>query len=153
MAKGVVTDGGVIDGGGHAALTPASKLEFKLGPDIVPTADMSYFCARCHDLAKPYTPPVFGPLRTAFPVANRGAPLRKFHLRTFLTKQRAAGLPFETTAADFQLLLHASALLPPPVMTRLCEALASTATTKTARDKRAASIAEAERLLCDYAGL
>ena len=49
-----------------------------------------------------------GAFRTAFPVANRGAELRKFHLRTFLQRQEAAAVPFATSVRDFQLLLHAA---------------------------------------------
>jgi len=149
-----LVDAGVIDGGGHAGFTQESGLSFKMGPDTKPTADASYFFARVHDLAKPYDPPPYGSLRAAFPAANRGAPLRKFHLRTFLAKQREAGLPFATTIADFQLLLHASAFLPAQTLRRLCTAVASAGTaSRTVRTEREAALKEAERLLYEYAGL
>ena len=153
VAKDVVLDGGVVDGSGHVALKEASGLSFKIGAETFPIADTIYFFARVHDLAKPYHPPAYGPLRAAFPAANRGAALRKFHLRTFLTKQREAGIPFASTASDFQLLLHASGLLPAELMERLCAAVASTGTTKTAKDKAAAALAEAEGRLAAAAGM
>ncbi len=153
LERDVVRDGGVVEGSGQLRLDEASGLAFKIGAETHPTADASYFFARVHDLAKPYAPPAAGALRSAFPAANRGAPLRKFHLRTFLAKQREAGVPFESTIRDFQLLLHASALLPRDVLERTCAALASTGTTQTVRDKRAAALDEVERLLCEAAGM
>ena len=153
LERDVVRDGGVLEGSGQLRLDAASKLEFKIGAQTQPTADASYFFARVHDLAKPYTPPAAGALRCAFPAANRGAPLRKFHLRTFLVKQREAGVPFESTIRDFQLLLQASTLLPREVLERTCAALAGTGTTQTVREKRTAALEEVERLLCQAAGL
>lgn len=140
---------------GHASLAPSSGLSFKLGPKTEDVADLSYFVARVHDLSQPYVAPACGALRRAFPVANRGgAPLRKFHLRGFLDKQREAGLPFATSALDFQLLLHVSSLLPPDVFRALCEALpvVSGSSSKKARDAAANAIAEAEAWLVKYAG-
>lgn len=151
--RDVVRDGGVVDGSALVQLAPESGLSFKLAAEAQPSADATYFFTRVHDLAKPYTPPAHGALRTSFPPANRGAPLRKFHLRTYLAKQREAGVAFSQTARDFQLLLHASGLLPPALIERLCAAVASTAGTQTAKDKREAALAEAEARLSDLAGL
>eukprot|EP00322_Chrysochromulina_rotalis_P016237 CAMPEP_0115830574 /NCGR_PEP_ID=MMETSP0287-20121206/1686_1 /TAXON_ID=412157 /ORGANISM="Chrysochromulina rotalis, Strain UIO044" /LENGTH=215 /DNA_ID=CAMNT_0003283879 /DNA_START=15 /DNA_END=662 /DNA_ORIENTATION=- len=153
VQRGVVRDGGVVEGCGQVALEASSKLSFKIGPDTLPTADVTYFFARVHNLAKPYVPPPMGALRSNFPPANRGAALRKFHLRTFLSTQRKAGIPFEKTVADFQLLLHASSLLPSTSFDALCEAVASTGTTKSAKSKREKAIADAESRLRDAAGL
>ena len=68
-------------------------------------------------------------------------------------KQREAGVPFESTIRDFQLLLQASTLLPREVLERTCAALAGTGTTQTVREKRTAALEEVERLLCQAAGL
>jgi hypothetical protein len=119
-----------------------------------PTVDLSYLLARVHDLNQPMTPLPGGALRTAFPISNRGAPMRKFHLRTFLTKQAEADIPFATTARDFQLLLYAADVLPEPMLTRLCTAvLAVNAPTRAAREEAAAALAAAQRALCEYAGV
>ena len=94
VGKSVLIDGPPTEEGelGQLALTPSSKLEFKIGPELVKTADGSYFVSRVHDMAKPYVPPDFGSFRHSFPIANRGqAPLRKFHLRTYMERQREAG--------------------------------------------------------------
>ena len=98
-------------------------------------------------------PPTCGPLRNAFPTANRGAELRKFHLRTFLQRQAEAEVPFATTMLDFQLLLHAAGVLSQEMLTSTCNALlTANAPGKTAREAAAASIEKAHRALCDYAG-
>ena len=60
LERDVVRDGGVLEGSGQLRLDAASKLEFKIGAQTQPTADASYFFARVHDLAKPYTPPAAG---------------------------------------------------------------------------------------------
>ena len=52
VEKGVVVDAGVVDGGGHAGLTVNSSLEFKFGPDILKTADLTYFFARVRCLPR-----------------------------------------------------------------------------------------------------
>lgn len=158
VAKGALIDGPPDDEGqlGQAALTPSSKLEFKIGPELVQSADLSYFVSRVHDMAKPYAAPAFGTFRHTFPVANRGqAPLRKFHLRTFLERQREAGVPFGTFIVDFQMLLYVSALLPSDVFTDLCAGLVAlpSAARGKARDAAQAKLDEAERWLCKYAGV
>lgn len=158
VGKSVLIDGPPTEEGelGQLALTPSSKLEFKIGPELVKTADGSYFVSRVHDMAKPYVPPDFGSFRHSFPIANRGqAPLRKFHLRTYMERQREAGLPFSTSIVDFQMLLHVSALLPSEMLTKLCSALVAlpTAPRGKVRDAAQASIDDAERWLCKYAGV
>ena len=97
VQRGVIRDGGVIDGSGHLGLDQSSGLSFKIGSTLQPTADATYFFTRVHDLAKPYVAPPFGSLQAAFPSANRGAPLRKFHLRTFLAKQVSSALELART--------------------------------------------------------
>lgn len=135
-------------------LVPSEPLDFKVGPKVEPTVDLSYFVTRIRDLAKPYAAPACGALRGAFPVANRGAPLRKFHLRTFLQRQREAEVPFDACARDFQLLLHAAGVLPEPTLAKLCGALAVEGTpSRAVREANAAAISAAERALADYAGL
>ena len=158
VGRGVLTDGGVHEGSAHASLTPSSGLEFKIGAELQSSADLSYLFARVHDLGKKYEPSAAGALPSAFPAANRAAPLRKFHLRTFLAKQREAGVPFESTIADFQLILFAasSGALPAEAIERTCKAIATGAqqsASRTAKTERAAALAEAERWLCEYAGL
>ena len=158
VAKGALIDGPPDDEGqlGQAALTPSSKLEFKIGPELVQSADLSYFVSRVHDMAKPYAAPAFGTFRHTFPVANRGqASLRKFHLRTFLERQREAGVPFGTFIVDFQMLLYVSALLPSDVFTDLCAGLVAlpSAARGKARDAAQAKLDEAERWLCKYASV
>jgi hypothetical protein len=168
VEKGVLIDAITTDAGsaaaGQAALSSASGLQFKIGPKNEPTADLSYFVSRVHDLSRAYTPPPFGALRTSFPVSSRGgAPLRKFHLRTFLARQREACLSFATSIVDFQLLLHVAPLLPPTLFTKLCAALpvcggeaaaagGSAGAGRKARDA-ATAIDEAEQWLCKYVGL
>ena len=124
-------------------------------PSAEPTVDLSYFLTRISDLAKPYEPPACGVLRDAFPLANRGAELRKFHLKGFLTKQQEAEVPFGTSVRDFQLLLHASGVLPLPTVLKLCEALVTEreAKSKAVREEAAAAIAAAQRALFAHAGL
>ena len=160
VSKGALINcppGGGEETEGHAALTPESKLEFKIGPKTEASADLSYFVSRVHDLAKPYSPPPYGAFRNAFPIANRGAaPPRKFHMRTFLERQREAGLPFSTSIRDFQMLLHVSGLgMPASMFAKLCEALnvVVSAPRGKVRDAAQANIDAAERWLGDYAGV
>lgn len=144
------------DPAGQVALLPASKLSFKIGPKTEPSADLSYFISRVHDLGKPYTPPSFGTFRHAFPVANRGqAPFRKFHLRTFLERQYQAGLQFASLIVDFQLLLFVSEAMPQNMFTKLCNALmvVGSGTRGKIRDTSLADIDAAELWLRNYAGI
>ena len=150
QAAELVGKGALVDG------PPNEEGELKIGPDIVQAADLSYFVSRVHDMAKPYVAPGFGSFRHTFPLANRGqAPLRKFHLRTFLERQREAGVPFGTFIIDFQMLLHVSALLPSALFDNLCAGLVAlpTAARGKARDAAQTKLDEAERWLCKYAGV
>lgn len=154
VGKGVLIDCAAEEG--HAALTEASGLQFKLGPELQSSADLSYFVSRVHDLAKPYVPPPFGAFRHTFPHANRGgAPLRKFHLRTFLERQREAGVPFREVAVDFQLLMHVASLMPTPLFNELCAALpkAADSGSRKAREEGGRALLKVERWLCEYAGI
>ena len=95
-------------------------------------------------------------LRTAFPAANRGATVRKMHLKGFLSKQAELGTPFSEVAADFQFLLHAATLLPASKLEALCKAVAQSGRDHTGAKAKAtaqAAFDAAERLLREKAGL
>ena len=68
-------------------------------------------------------------------------------------RQRVAGVPFEKTVLDFQLLLHASSVLSPTSITTLCSELVNTGTTQKARARRSAVIEDARCQLYAAAGL
>ena len=90
----------------------------------------------------------------AFPLANRGTEVRKFHLKSFLQKQQAAGFRFADVARDFQLLLHAAGLLPDGMLAALCEALAAKDTpSKAVKELSTKAIEEAQRALGSAAGM
>ena len=93
--------------------------------------------------------PYKSPLRCTFPYANRGASVRKLHLRGFLQKQRDAGVPFVEVAADWQFLLHCAAFLPPDELEALCGAVASGGGSKKAK----AALERAERLIAEHCNL
>ena len=156
QATDLICDGKLVPASaGGARLVPSDAMAFKIGPKVEPTVDLSYFVTRIRDLARPYEPPACGVFRQAFPIANRGAELRKFHVRTFLQKQRDAGVDFAAAVLDFGLLLHAASVLPEPVLTRLCTALGEgkSKAGKKAREEEAAAIQAAQSSLCEYAGL
>ena len=140
---------------GDKKLVPSSDdVKFKINFEYQPTVDMSYFLMRVHDLGKPHKALTYGPLATNFPIANRGAELRKFHLKGFLNKQREDGVTPTQFFLDFQMLLHASGILPEELMTRLCKGLLVKSTAKKAvREAAAKAIAEADAALSKYAGL
>jgi len=150
QAVSLLSDGSFVpsEGGPPTRLLAAGNLSLKIGAEVEPTVDMAYMVARVHDVSRPHAPLPSGPLRTAFPVANRrGAEVRKFHVRTFLQRQAEAEVPFATCARDFQFLLHASGVLPPPLLARLCSALLATRVSK----QHQAAIDEAQQALYEYA--
>jgi hypothetical protein len=128
---------------GHAALRPDLKGDFELDGKFAPSVEAIYFLSRVHDLHKPYT----SPLRTAFPPANRGPPLRKLHVRSYLSKAAEAGTAFADVAADFHFLLHTASLLPEETALALCKAVSA------GRGGSKAALKRAEKLLREYAGL
>ena len=70
------------------------------------------------------------------------------HLRSFLRKQREAGVPFADVAADWNFLLHAATALPADALRALCQAVAG----KLGREEAAAAFRSAEQLLRAHAG-
>jgi len=130
---------------GEGVLEPSTGLEFKLGVDLKESIDLAVFLSRVHNIARPYT----SSLRTAFPYANRGATVRKLHLRSFLQKQRDAGVPYIDVASDWQFLLHCAAVLAPAEMQALCGAIVAGGTSKKAR----AALETAEKLVAEYCNL
>lgn len=137
---------------GEMALAPGEsfKVEGRLG---VPSVDTAYFAVRIFDSGRPHS----APLRQRFPLASRGADVRKLHLRSFLTKEDQAGVPFDSVAADFGFLLHASSYLPDDVLGAVCDTIAPALRGKSLspRQKEEArrAMAACERLSRAHAGL
>jgi hypothetical protein len=126
------------------------KVEGKLG---VPSVDTAYFAVRIFDSGRPHS----APLRQRFPIASRGADVRKLHLRSFLTKEEQAGVPFKSVAADFGFLLHAAGYLPDDVLGAVCDAIAPALRGKSLsprqQEEARCAMAACERLSRAHAGL
>jgi len=134
---------------GHVALIDGMQL--KAAGEMVDSADASYLVSRIHDMSRPYT----SGLRSVFHIANRGASIRKLHLKSFLQRQREAGVPFSDVVADWNFLLHISSLLPEADFKALCAALNPRVrgVVSSSGASAQAAIARCEELLCASVGL
>jgi len=154
QCEGLAAEGLIeIDAEADAAL---SHIRLVRGKQLVvegraaDSADASFFVSRVHDLSRPHE----SPLRTSFPSANRGASIRKLHVRTYLQRALAAGERFEDIAADWNFLLHAATILPEAPFAELCAAVALRVRGKKASSTAArAAYSKCEELLLQHVGL
>jgi hypothetical protein len=142
--------GALIPEGEEVALSSGQSFKVE-GRTGVPRIDTAYFASRIFDSGRQHR----APLRYRFPAG--GADIRKLHLRSFLTKEEKAGVPFWDVAADFNFLLHAAGYLPPETLSAVCDAIAPSlrgkAVSPRQREEGRRAMDTCERLCRAHAGL